>query len=224
MKFMIDSSNIEDIKRIQSLGITDGITSNPSILFKNGGKRFEQLTKISKITKEDIYVQLYGKSEDEMYNDYLDVVKHMKNLFASYVIKVPINSIGLKVIKRIKNDYPNERFLGTAIYTYHQGVLAILAGCESIAVYYNRILIDETHPNNPNEVIALLRDYIDDSASKTFILGASFKSIKHVNEAIQFGAHSCTLAPNLFDELLDDSRVERDFKKFNEDSLCILDE
>ena len=95
MKFMIDSSNIEDIKRIQSLGITDGITSNPSILFKNGGKRFEQLTKISKITKEDIYVQLYGKSEDEMYNDYLDVVKHMKNLFASYVIKVPINLIGL---------------------------------------------------------------------------------------------------------------------------------
>lgn len=218
MKYMIDSSNIEALKRIYSFGLTQGVTTNPSILAQVQENRFKQYLDIRSVSDGDLFVQLVGDNVDSMFEDYVLVSKFLKENQISYVIKVPINEMGLEVIRKIRLIHETERFLGTTIYTFHQAVLAIHAGCDYLAPYYNRIVVEG---EDPNVVIENIRNYIDAFNYNCVILAASLKTPHQVSDALNHGAHTCTVSPELFFELMHDNRVDRDVKKFNEDDASL---
>jgi len=218
MKYMIDSSNIEALKRINNFGLTQGVTTNPSILAQVQENRFKQYLDIRSVSDGDLFVQLVGDDVDSMFEDYVLVSKFLKENQISYVIKVPINEMGLEVIRKIRLIHETERFLGTTIYTFHQAVLAIHAGCDYLAPYYNRIVVEG---EDPNVVIEDIRNYIEAFNYNCVIIAASLKTPQQVSDALNHGAHTCTVSPELFFEMMRDDRVDRDIKKFNEDDASL---
>lgn len=219
MKLIIDSANIQEIEEIMKLGVSSGITTNPSILNNEKESRYDQILSLLKFQNNDIYVQLLGLDVESMYQDYLDLVTRFSYYIDSIVFKIPIHEVGLKVIHKILSSNPNERILGTTIYSFSQAVTAILAGCESLAIYYNRIKVGG---EDPNKVIKDIRSYIDFHDSKTIIVGASFKTSKQIEEALLYGADTCTIAPGLFKEMYFDKKVQRDAEVFEKEHEALI--
>lgn len=211
MKFIIDSANIDNIEKLLSLGITDGITTNPTILYNEKQSRKEQLINLSKITNQTLFVQLVGETTEDLLEDYNKLLDIFKEYDIDYVIKVVIDEAGLKAIHQIKKINPQERFLATTIYTTTQAILAITSGCQYIAPYYNRMLVAE---EDANQMIHDARVYIEEHGYDCTIIAASLKSIEQVRDALMAGAHTCTLDPELLEDLMKDERVERDSKVF----------
>lgn len=215
MKLMLDSANIKEIEQAIELGIIDSITTNPTILKRESQSRKESLRQLSKYTDLKLFVQVTGITADKMYEDFLEIDRILMGSKLNYVIKVPINNEGLKVIKRIK-AYKDIEILGTAIYDTLQAITAIEAGCEYLAPYYNRI---ETLGHDASEEINSIRTYIDNNRYNTVIVAASFKTVQQIKTALLAGAHTCTISYELLEALATRPKVELDIQRFEEDHL-----
>ena len=215
MKLMLDSANIKEIEEAIELGIIDSITTNPTILKRESQSRKESLSHLSNYTVLKLFVQVTGITADKMFEDFLEIDRQLMGHNINYVIKVPINNEGLKVIKRIK-AYKDIKILGTAIYDTLQAITAIEAGCEYLAPYYNRI---ETLGHDASEEINNIRTYIDNNNYNTVIVAASFKTVQQIKTALLAGAHTCTISYELLEALATRPKVELDIQKFEEDHL-----
>ena len=135
MEFMLDTINLEAIRKYQKILPLAGVTSNPSIV-KQAGKIdfFAQMKEIKKtIGQASLHVQVVGQTTEEMLEDAQTIVQQLGQ---ETFIKIPVNEAGLAAIKQLKQA--NYRITATAIYTEFQGYLAIAAGADYLAPYYNR--------------------------------------------------------------------------------------
>lgn len=216
MKLLIDSANIEDIKHVHSLSCFEGVTTNPTILFREKCNIKKRIKEISEITKEVIFVQIIGKNEIDLFSNFEDIKNFTQTNSINFVVKVPINSAGLMVIKKIKSLYPEQKILGTAIYTVEQAILAVMSDCDYIAPYFNRIL---NVGSDPKKVIREIRSFIDLSKSNCKIVAASFKTKEQVIDAFITGAHTCTISKDIFDDIMNNDNVDKAVEKFNLDGF-----
>ena len=191
-ELMLDTANLDDIKT----GFNDwpvvGVTSNPSILKKEGNiDIYERLAAIKAIcgNKRSLHVQVVSDTREGIVAEAHHI---LKRLGSDVYIKIPVSSEGLPAIKELAAEGVN--ITATAIYSALQGILAILAGAKYIAVYYNRM---ENNCTDPNAVIREIRNFIDKSGSDAMILAASFKNVSQVMEAYTNGAQSATVDPTV---------------------------
>lgn len=151
-----------------------------------------------------------------MATDYEGILKDahyiLENLGQDVYVKVPVNKDGLRAIKVLKNE--NVKITATAIYTKMQGYLAIEAGADYIAPYFNRM---ENLNIDAKEVITELRRVIDRDNSKTKILAASFKNVGQVNAAYECGAHAATMGVDILDSAFDMPSINKDVADFSSD-------
>jgi len=98
MKFFIDTANLEQIKEMQELGIIDGVTTNPSLLAKEGAEPIEQLVKICQIVDGPVSAEVVGLTTDEMINEARDLAKLAPNI----VVKIPMTKEGIKAVKLLE--------------------------------------------------------------------------------------------------------------------------
>src|SRR5699024_3722614 len=124
----LDTANTEKIKRIVELGFLEGVTTNPTILLKQSLAREIQLKKIASINKKITFAQLVGSTSKELWDDYRELVN--LKIDTDLGVKVSIDYQGLKFIKELKEQHPNQIVLGTAIYSTEQGMLGALSGCD----------------------------------------------------------------------------------------------
>ena len=189
MEFMLDTINIPKIRQLTNIYPISGVTTNPSII-KNEGKVdfYEHLSSIrSEFPQLSLHIQVAGVSKVEIIKDAQTIGEH----FGKDVhIKIPISIEGLAAIKQLKN----EGFLitGTAIISEFQGYLAIEAGVDYLAPYFNRM---ENNSVNSASIISNLASYIKATGSNSKVLAASFKNMFQVNQAIRAGTHAVTLTP-----------------------------
>lgn len=205
----LDTANVNDIKKGLSLGIIDGVTTNPSILASTKTSEVSLEGELAGTYPNIVFYQVKGETQDEMYAYFLKLANSLTQTFG---IKIPVTLRGLEVIKRIRDSHPHVSILGTVIYTEAQGILASMAGCDYIAPYYNRIL---NEGNDSNTVIRNIRDYIDAHNLKTQIMSASFKTPSQIVESLRAGAHTCTIPYTLLEALLENKSVVHDLKVFN---------
>lgn len=209
---MLDTINLEEIKHLFDTVEVAGITSNPSIVKKEGNIDFyHQMTSIQEIVGQEtmIHVQVVSETFEEMVKE-AELIQ--KNLGKSVYIKVPVTTEGLKAMKYLKKQGFN--ITATAVYSLFQGVLALNVQADYIAPYYNRMA---DLGINSKEVIEGLAELIDKNSSQTKILAASFKNSQQVNEALISGAHSVTLAPDLIKNNLDTAMVKKAVTDFKND-------
>ena len=212
MEFMLDTANIEDIKKYEKIIPLAGVTSNPSIV-KNEGKIefFSHMKQIREIIGDDksLHVQVVATDYEGMLKDAETILAKIdKNVF----VKVPVSEEGLKVIKELKKRGVN--VTATAIYTKFQAYLAIAAGADYIAPYFNRM---ENLNIDPREAIAEMAKEISRTNSKTKILAASFKNVGQVNTALENGAQSATMGVDIIKSAFAMPSIEKAVVDFTSD-------
>ena len=208
----LDTANINDINKYIKTGILKGVTTNPTILLKENINRVQQIENILGTNTDLLFVQLIGATIEELYDDY----EKLKNIKGSKKIayKVPINLIGLEVVNKIKSDNSKTIVLGTAIYSADQGILAALAGCDYVAPYVNRM---SNNNINPFEAISKMRSFYEDRDLDCKILAASFKNTNQILDALEAGAHTCTIPADLFERMANKDLALNAIEVFNND-------
>ena len=208
----LDTANINDINKYMKTGVLKGVTTNPTILLKENINRFKQIENILGTNTELLFVQLVGDTLEELCEDY----ENLKNIRGCNKIayKVPINLVGLEVVNKIKADNPKTIVLGTAIYSADQAILAALAGCDYVAPYVNRM---SNNNINPFEEISKMRSFYEDRNLDCKILAASFKNTNQILDALEAGAHTCTIPSDLFKQMVNKDLAINAIKVFNED-------
>lgn len=192
MKYLFDTANLALIEQYANRLPIDGITTNPSIIKKEGKIDFWQhFARIREIIGKEktLHIQVTTNSCE-------DIIKEAHAIYekidSDIYIKIPVTIKGLAAIKQLKQE--NFKITATAIYTKMQGFLAMEAGADYIAPYYNRM---QNLDIDSDETIRAFADMIAKYNYSTQILAASFKNMGQVNRAIANGAQTVTLAPEI---------------------------
>ena len=212
MEFMLDTANIADIKKFEKIIPLAGVTSNPSIVKNEGNiEFFSHMKQIRQIIGDDksLHVQVVATDYEGMLKDAETILAKIdKNVF----VKVPVSEEGIKIIKELKKREVN--VTATAIYTKFQAYLAIAAGADYIAPYFNRM---ENLNIDPREAIAEMAKEISRTNSQTKILAASFKNVGKVNAALENGAHSATMGVDIIKSAFAMPSIEKAVVDFTSD-------
>ncbi len=191
-ELLLDTANLDEITECLTAWPVAGVTSNPSILKKEGDiDVYSRLAKIKELcgAGRSLHVQVVSNTTEAIVEEAHCILDRLgRDVF----IKIPVSAAGLPAIKRLTAE--GVSITATAIYSTIQGILAVLAGAKYIAVYCNRM---ENNCTDPNAVIREIRGFIDGSGSTAKILAASFKNVGQVTAAYANGAQSVTVGADI---------------------------
>ncbi|ADM69640.1 fructose-6-phosphate aldolase [Paenibacillus sp. SEL3] len=207
MKFFLDTGNIEEIKRIERLGLVDGVTTNPSLIAKEGRVFKEVIQEICSIVEGPVSAEVIGLKAEDMLKEAYDIAKWAPNV----VIKLPMTEDGLYACNELTKNGIKTNV--TLIFSAAQGLMAAKAGATFISPFVGRL--DDIAVDGM-KLIRELRQILDIHGLKSEIIAASIRNIKHVEDAALSGAHIATipgsLLPSLWKHPLTDSGIERFLK------------
>jgi len=216
MKFIIDDANIEKIKELYDIFAIDGVTTNPSILAKNGKQPFETLREIREFIGDDtdLHVQVVATTMEGMIED---AHRIQEELGTNTYVKIPATKEGLKAMKALGKEGAN--ITATAIYTQMQAFLAGKAGAHYAAPYVNRI--DNLGADGVKTTKAI-HDIFKKNGLKTEVLAASFKNSQQVLELCEYGIGAATISPDVIEGLVKNDSVAVAVAAFTKDfeDLC----
>ena len=212
MKYLIDSANLDEIRALSEYLPIAGVTSNPSIVKKEGSVPFfAHMREIRSIigNLRPLHIQVTATDYDGMMRDAEAVFRHVDE---KVFIKVPVDFEGVKVIKALRRQGAN--VTATAVYGMDQAFMALEAGADCIAPYYNRM---ETLGVDAASVIGNIAGIIAHYGYETEILAASFKQPAQIDRAILAGAHSVTVAPDVLRDIFAKQVVADAVQAFSDD-------
>jgi transaldolase len=193
MKFFIDTANIDEIRRAASLGILDGVTTNPSLVAKEGRDFHGVLREIVRIVNGPISAEVTTADKEEMLVQGRELAKIHPNI----VVKVPLTEDGLQACKRLRSEGINVNV--TLCFSASQALLAAKAGATYVSPFIGR-LDDISHEGM--ELIRQLRVIFDNYDFETQILAASLRHPLHVVDAALAGADVATMPFKVVMQLL----------------------
>jgi transaldolase len=213
MKFFIDTANLAQIKEANDLGILDGVTTNPTLMAKEGikGKEaiFQHYKTICELVNGDISAEVIS-------TDFDGIVAEGKVLAAIHpniVVKVPMIKDGVKAIKWFTDN--GIRTNCTLIFSAGQAILAAKAGAAYVSPFIGRI--DDSGWEG-TELIAQLSNIFTIQGFKTEILAASIRNPNHIIKCAELGAHVCTCPLESILGLLKHPLTDLGLAKFLEDA------
>ncbi|NJD22709.1 MAG: fructose-6-phosphate aldolase [Melioribacter sp.] len=214
MKFFIDTANINEIKEAASYGLLDGVTTNPSLVAKEGKNFLELLNEIVKIVDGPISAEVVSTDYDGIMKEAHKLAKIHKNI----VVKVPLIKEGIKAVKSLSGEGINTNV--TLCFSPSQALLAAKAGATYISPFVGR-LDDISHDGM--ELIQQIVQIYNNYNFKTQVLVASIRHPLHLVDAALMGAHVATMPFDVINKLfkhpLTDLGLEKflsDWKKLNQ--------
>jgi transaldolase len=212
MKFFIDTANLNEIRECAEMGLIDGVTTNPSLIAKEGGVDFkEHIAAICQITPGDVSAEVTSLDAEGMIREGREYAKIAPNV----VVKCPLTLDGLKATRAL--DSEGIKVNVTLCFSASQAILAAKAGATYISPFIGR-LDDISH--NGLQLIAEIVEIYNNYSWKTQVLAASIRSPLHLVESARMGAHVSTIPYKVILQLvkhpLTDAGVEQflsDWKK-----------
>ncbi|MDD7795798.1 fructose-6-phosphate aldolase [Clostridium sp. 'White wine YQ'] len=196
MIYMLDTADVNKIRRAYDLYPISGVTTNPTIISKEKSEFIKILKDIRAVIGADtmLHVQALGiKAEDIIKEaEYLN-----KTIGGNLYIKIPVIPEGIKAMKLLKQR--GVKITATAIFTADQALMAAMAGADYVAPYVNRI---DNISGDGVGVVAEIREMFDIYGLDAKILAASFKNVQQVHNVALAGGHSVTVNPEILDALL----------------------
>jgi transaldolase len=195
MKIFLDTANLESIKKFNDMGLLDGITTNPSLMSKEGGNPKDAMEEITKIIKGDVSLEVVSTE----YSGMMEEGKRLRQYGENVVVKVPMTSDGLKACKSLSSEGIPVNV--TLIFSANQALLAAKSGAKYVSPFIGRL--DDIGQNGMHliEEIKEIFDHYDNL--KTQILVASVRHPLHVIDAAKIGADVVTLPPAVLDKMLE---------------------
>ncbi len=213
MKFFIDTANLKDIRTAQDLGILDGVTTNPSLMAKEGIIGNEAVRAhykaICDIVDGDVSAEVISTTFDEMMAE----ARVLASLDEKIVVKVPITVDGLKIIKALSAE--GIRTNCTLIFSPGQALLAAKAGASYVSPFLGRL--DDICQDGLN-LIQEIRDIFDNYDFHTEILAASIRSPLHITYCAKIGADVVTSPLDSILRLLKHPLTDNGLAQFIKDS------
>ena len=205
MKFFIDTADVKEIREAHSLGILDGVTTNPSLIAKTGRPFRETIEEICSIVKGPVSAEVVSLDTEGMLKEARELAKIAENI----VVKIPLIKNGLKAVKRLTDEGIKTNV--TLCFSSNQALLAAKAGGTYISPFVGR-LDDRGH--NGMELIEEIRMIYDNYGYQTEIIVASIRNPLHVRDAALMGADVSTIPFNVFDMLVQHPLTDDGVKKF----------
>ena len=209
MILFIDSANIMQIKELNSLGISSGVTTNPSIMAKEGiaGKEnwLQHYIDICNSTEGPVSAEVIA-------TDYIGMLKeaqYLASLHTNIVVKIPMTKEGLQVIRQLNTE--NIKTNCTLIFTPGQALLAAKAGATYISPFIGRL---DDIGENGLEVIKSIRTIYDNYNFKTKILAASIRSQEHIIKCAEIGADVITAPSSILIKLIEHPLTTKGLETF----------
>ena len=205
MKFFLDTANVKEIQEAASLGLLDGVTTNPSLVAKEGGSFKEMLVEICNIVDGPISAEVVSLEADAMVKEGKGLAKIHKNI----VVKVPLTAEGLKATKRMAAE--GIKVNVTLCFSPTQALLAAKAGAWCVSPFIGRL--DDISSNGMElirQILTIYRNY----DFKTQVLVASVRHPQHVVEAALAGGHICTMPFSIFQQMVKHPLTDSGLKKF----------
>lgn len=212
MKFFIDTANLEQIREAYELGVLDGVTTNPSLMAKEGIKGVENqqqhYIEICNIVQGDVSAEVIATDYEEMIREGSELAA----LNPHIVVKVPCVSDGIKAIKHFSDM--GIRTNCTLIFTSGQALLAAKAGATYVSPFVGRLDdIGEDGVGLVADIVRMFRYY----DYKTQVLAASIRNTKHIMECVEAGADVATCPLSAIKGLLNHPLTDAGLIKFLED-------
>jgi transaldolase len=212
MKFFIDTANLEQIKEAQELGILDGVTTNPSLMAKEGISGHENIInhykKICDIVDGDVSAEVIS-------TDFEGIVKEgefLASLNPQIVVKVPMISEGIKAIKYFSEK--NIKTNCTLVFSAGQALIAAKAGATYLSPFIGRL---DDISSDGLTLISEIREIYDNYNFETQILAASVRHTMHIIDCAKIGADVVTTPLSAIIGLLNHPLTDSGLKKFLED-------
>jgi transaldolase len=212
MKFFIDTANLDQIKEAQDLGVLDGVTTNPSLMAKEGIHGDERVTQhyidICNIVDGDVSAEVISTDFEGMVREGEALAK----LHPQIVVKIPMIKDGIKAIKHFSDK--GIRTNCTLIFSAGQALLAAKAGATFISPFIGRL--DDVGENGV-QLIQDIKTIYKNYNFKTQILAASIRSLDHVQQVMQIGADVITIPPKIFGDLYRHELTDKGLESFLSD-------
>ncbi len=208
MKFFIDTANINEIKEAAALGILDGVTTNPSLVSKEGKDFRKLLDEILAIVDGPVSAEVVSTDYDGILKEAHELSKIHKNI----VVKVPLIKEGLKAVRTLSSENINTNV--TLCFSASQALLAAKAGATYISPFVGR-LDDISHDGMEliSQIVQIYKNY----NYKTQVLVASIRHPLHLVEAALMGADVCTMPFSVIDKLFNHPLTDIGLEKFLSD-------
>lgn len=209
MKLFIDTANIEEIKKTNDWGVICGVTTNPSLIAKEGNVKFEDVIKeISSIVNGPISAEVIALESDKMVEEAEELAKIHSNI----IVKIPMTMEGLKAVKQLSAKGIKTNV--TLIFSANQALLAARAGASFVSPFVGRL---DDIGNTGIDVIADISEIFSIHGIKTEIISASIRHPMHVTESAKAGADIATVPFKVFEAMFKHPLTEKGIEAFISD-------
>lgn len=208
MKIFLDTANVKEIQEAASYGLVDGVTTNPSLVAKEGRSFREMLLEVCGIVDGPISAEVVSVEAEAMIKEGKELAKIHKNI----VVKCPLIPEGLKATKRLAAE--GIRVNVTLCFSPTQALLAAKAGAWCVSPFIGRL--DDVSSDGMaliRQILTIYKNY----DYKTLVLVASVRHPQHVVEAALAGGHIATMPYSVFQQLFKHPLTDSGLKKFLED-------
>src|SRR5512137_984154 len=208
MKIFIDTANLEQIKEVNSWGIVYGVTTNPTLVAKEGCDFKCRIDEICAVVDGPISAEAVSMQVDGMVKEARELSKMHKNI----IVKIPMTDEGLKAVKILSKEGIKTNV--TLVFSPNQALLAAKAGATYVSPFVGRL--DDISHNG----MALVRDIVkifNNYGYKTQVIVASIRHPIHVTEAALAGAHVATVPYDVLKKMLRHNLTDEGIQKFLKD-------
>ena len=210
MKLFLDTADIKAIEDGNATGLIDGVTTNPSLILKNGGDPEIVYQSLIELGIRDISMEVVG-TRKEMYTEGLRLVEKFGK--DQTTIKVPCTPDGLSVCYQLSKQLIKVNV--TLIFSPAQAILASKAGARYVSPFVGRV------DDNSFGGLCLIKDianiYSKQQVYNTEILAASIRNVRDVGRAFEYGAHICTIPPAVFNKMYKHVLTDAGLLQFDKD-------
>lgn len=192
MKFFLDTANVEEIKRINQLGLVDGVTTNPTIISKEGRDFKEVITEICGLVDGPVSAEVIALDTENMVKEARDIATWADNI----VVKIPMTEDGLRAVNILSKEGIKTNV--TLVFTVAQGLMAAKAGATFVSPFVGRL---DDIATDSLALISNLKKVLTQYGYQTGIIAASIRSLKHVEDVAELGLDIATIPGTLFPKL-----------------------
>ena len=205
MKLYLDTGNVNEIREAASYGLLDGVTTNPSLVSKEGREFKDLLLEICKIVDGPISAEVVSLEAESMVKEGRELAKIHQNI----IVKVPLIPEGLKATKQMASE--GIRVNVTLCFSPTQALLAAKAGAWCVSPFIGRL---DDISSDGMELIEQILTIYENYDFSTQVLVASVRHPQHVVEAALLGGHICTMPYSVFQQLVKHPLTDIGLKKF----------
>ena len=209
MRIFMDTANIDDIRRGAALGVVDGVTTNPTLVAKEGVQYRDRIMEICEVVDGPISAECISME----YEPLVEEARRVASWHPNVVVKIPMSEVGLQAIKTVSAE--GIRVNTTLVFSANQALLAAKAGAAFVSPFIGR-LNDAGHDGM--EVIREIVTVFDTFNLPTQVLSASIRNPRDVTEAALAGSHVATLPPAVLFAMVNHPLTDKGIEIFLNDA------